>query len=100
MQQTAKCRGKGPRKDKGTVTQMERKSKMAQRDKIIQYLEKNGSATIRELFIFCDINSPSKRLSEMRELGLIDTVKCEKTNANGETIRFKRYFLRKEPAQC
>ena len=76
---------------------MEKKSKKAQRDKIIDYLEKNGSATIRELFIFCGINSPSKRLSEMRALGLIDTVKCEKTNADGETVRFSRYYLRKEP---
>ena len=76
---------------------MEKKSKKAQRDKIVDYLEKNGSATIRELFVICGINSPSKRLSEMRALGMIDTVKCEKTNADGETVRFSRYYLRKEP---
>ncbi len=75
---------------------MDGKIKKIQRDKIVEYLEKHGSATIRELFIGCGINSPSKRLSEMRALGLIDTVKCEKTNADGTTTRFKRYYLRKE----
>lgn len=70
--------------------------KRCQRAKILAYLQENGSATIRELFLFCNINSPSKRLSEMRKLGLIDTVKCKETNAAGETKRFCRYYLRKE----
>lgn len=71
--------------------------KRCQRAKIIAYLQENGSATIRELFLFCNINSPSKRLSELRALGLIDTVTCKEKNAAGETKRFCRYYLRKEP---
>ena len=69
---------------------------MRQHEKIIDYLKQNGSATIRELFLFCNINSPSKRLSELRKLGMIDTVRCTKTNAAGETVKFCRYYLRKE----
>lgn len=75
---------------------MDNKNKMIQRDKIIAYLEKHGSATIRELFIYCGINSPSKRLSEMRQMGLIDTVKCHRKNKDGRNVPFKRYYLRKE----
>lgn len=71
--------------------------KRSQRAKILTYLQENGSATIRELFLFCNINSPSKRLSELRALGMIDTVNCKETNAAGETKRFCRYYLRKEP---
>lgn len=70
--------------------------KRCQRAKIIAYLQENGSATIRELFLFCNINSPSKRLSELRKLGMIDTVRCTTTNTAGETKRFCRYYLRKE----
>ena len=70
--------------------------KRIQRDKIIAYLQENGSATIRELFLYCNINSPSKRLSELRKLGMIDTVRCTGTNGAGETKRFCRYYLRKD----
>ena len=67
-----------------------------QRKKILRYIDAHGSATVRELFIFCRINSPSKRLSEMRKLGWIDTVKCTEINADGETKRFCRYYLTEE----
>ena len=80
---------KGLTMNKSIVSQ-----KQTQRKKIISYLRENGTATIRELFIYCNINSPSKRLSEMRKLGLIDTVKCTKTNAYGQTTRYKRYYLK------
>lgn len=70
--------------------------KDSQCKQIIRFIEEYGSATIRELFIYLNINSPSKRLSELRQLGLIDTVRCTKTNANGEVKRFNRYYLRKE----
>ena len=46
-------------------------TKSNQRNKIIQYIRENGSATVRELFIYLNINSPTKRLSELRKLGLI-----------------------------
>ena len=66
-----------------------------QRNKIIQYIRENGSATVRELFLYCNINSPTKRLSELRRLGLIDTVTEAKTKADGSVVRYCRYYLRK-----
>lgn len=75
---------------------MEKKSKQVQRDRILTYIRENGSATIRELFIYCNVNSPTKRLSELRKLGMIDTVKVTRTNADGETVRFSRYYLKGE----
>ena len=70
--------------------------KQTQCKKILSYIKENGSATVRELFIYCNINSPTKRLSEMRKMGLIETVNCKKTNGRGETVRFNRYYLRQE----
>ena len=77
---------------------MEEKSKMTQKSKILDYIRENGSATIREIFIYCNVNSPAKRLSELRSMGLITEAWESKTNANGETKRFKRYYLVKGAA--
>ncbi len=71
---------------------MDKKSN--QRNRILAYLEENGSATNREIFLYLNINSPTKRLSELRQMGLIDSETCTRTNADGETVRFSRYFLR------
>ena len=40
--------------------------KQTQRQKILQYCKEHGSVTIREAFEVLHINSPSKRISEMR----------------------------------
>lgn len=72
---------------------MNEKNKLTQRQKIIAYMKENGCATIRELFIYCNINSPSKRLSELRKLGLIESKTNEKVNASGDKIRFSVYYL-------
>ena len=64
--------------------------KIPQNQKIVNYLKENGSATVRELFIYCNINSPTKRLSELRQLGMITDEKCR--SASG--VQFKRYYLR------
>ena len=66
-----------------------------QRKKIFHYLKDNGSGTIRELFIYCNVNSPSKRLSEMRARGLIVDRKNDKPNADGRVIPYKIYSLAK-----
>jgi len=66
--------------------------KLTQRQRIVNYIRANGSATVRELFIACNINSPTKRLSELRKLGLITEEPCK--SANGTP--FKRYFLTEE----
>ena len=73
------------------ITQMDTKSN--QRNKIIQYIRENGSATVRELFIYLNINSPTKRLSELRKLGLIRDEEERKLRQDGTVVRFKRYFL-------
>ena len=73
------------------ITQMDTKSN--QRNKIIQYIRENGSATVRELFIYLNINSPTKRLSELRKLGLIRDEEERKMRQDGTVVRFKRYYL-------
>ena len=73
------------------LTQMDTKSN--QRNRIIQYIRENGSATVRELFIYLNINSPTKRLSELRKLGLIRDEEERKLRQDGTVVRFKRYYL-------
>lgn len=70
--------------------------KATQRGKIIAYCEENGSITIREAFTELDINSPSKRISEIRRSDEYDvhTVDESKTDENGKTTRWKRYFIK------
>lgn len=73
------------------LTHMDTKSN--QRNKIVQYIRENGSATVRELFIYLNINSPTKRLSELRKLGLIRDEEERKLRQDGTVVRFKRYYL-------
>ena len=70
--------------------------KATQRGKIIAYCEENGSITIREAFTKLNINSPSKRISEIRQSKECDvhTVDESKTDDNGNTTRWKRYFIK------
>lgn len=68
-------------------------TKSNQRNRIIQYIRENGSATVRELFIYLNINSPTKRLSELRKLGLIRDEEERKLKQDGTVVRFKRYYL-------
>lgn len=70
--------------------------KVTQQQKIVNYLQENPGATVRDLFVDLEINSPTKRISELRQLGMIHTVKCRAVNLKGEKKNFKRYFLRKE----
>ena len=68
---------------------------LTQQKKILAYCEKHGSITIREAFTKLDINSPSKRISELRKSGEYDvrSVDESKKDENGNTIRWKRYFI-------
>lgn len=69
--------------------------KSTQRAKILAYCAENGSITIREAFEKLHINSPSKRISEMRLSGNYDVQQIEETRIrNGETVRYKRYFIK------
>jgi hypothetical protein len=69
--------------------------KATQRMKILAYCEQHGSITIREAFMHLNINSPSKRISEMRNSGeySVKSVDESKTDKDGKTTRWKRYFI-------
>lgn len=68
---------------------------LSQQKKIIAYCKKYGSITIREAFTRLDINSPSKRISEMRNSPFykVESVDESRTNRNGQTKRWKRYYI-------
>ena len=68
--------------------------KATQKGKILAYCEKHGSITIREAFEKLHINSPSKRISEMRKAGFdVQAFDETRIKASGETVRYKRYFI-------
>lgn len=67
-----------------------------QENSAISYMKENGSATVRELFIYCNINSPTKVISKLWKKGLIEKQDDSRVKSNGETVRFKRYFLKGE----
>lgn len=66
-----------------------------QRMKILEYCLNHGSITVREAFEELHINSPTKRISEMRKSGLyhVDTLEEKRTDANGVTKRWLRYYI-------
>ena len=66
-----------------------------QRMKILEYCFHHGSITVREAFEELHINSPTKRISEMRKSGLyhVDTLEEKRTDANGVTKRWLRYYI-------
>ncbi len=68
--------------------------KATQRSKILAYFRDHGSMTVRECFEKLYINSPTKRISELRSMGY-DIVGIEEVKeSNGKTVRYRRYFLR------
>jgi predicted ArsR family transcriptional regulator len=70
--------------------------KATQRCKILAYCKKHGSITIREAFEKLHINSPSKRISELRLSGQYEVNAIEESRINdaGDTVRYKRYFIK------
>lgn len=75
--------------------------KSTQRGKILSYCAKHGSITIREAFEKLNINSPSKRISEMRLSGGYDvqSIDIVEEGADGGTVRYKRYFIKEGVSQ-
>lgn len=71
--------------------------KATQKNKILAFCEKYGSITVRDAFEKLNINSPTKRISELRASGQYDIEVFEENNVNGigETVRYNRYFIRK-----
>lgn len=70
--------------------------KATQRGKILTYCAEHGSITIREAFEKLHINSPSKRISELRLSGNYDVSSIEEVRetGDGEIRRYKRYFIK------
>ena len=68
--------------------------KATQRGQILAHCAEYGSITIREAFTELGINSPTKRISEIRKSGdyNVETIEESRT-LNGVTKRWKRYFI-------
>jgi uncharacterized protein YmfQ (DUF2313 family) len=67
-----------------------------QKGKILGYCAEHGSITIRDAFEKLHINSPSKRISEMRNSTdyVVDDITEYKYNDEGKVeTKFKRYFI-------
>lgn len=71
-------------------------NKITQQAKIIEHCAHYGSITIREAFTKLNINSPSKRISEIRKSGkyIVDSIEESRTHDDGSTARWKRYFIK------
>lgn len=70
--------------------------KATQRGKILAYCAEHGSITIRDAFEKLHINSPSKRISELRLSGgySVQAVDENREKDDGSTVRYKRYFIK------
>ena len=68
--------------------------KATQRSRILAHCAEYGSITVREAFTELGINSPTKRISEIRKSGnyKVETIEESRTK-NGVTKRWKRYFI-------
>lgn len=70
--------------------------KATQNARIIAYCAEHGSITVREAFTKLNINSPTKRISEIRRSKdyIVDSIEESRTK-DGVTKRWKRYFIKK-----
>ena len=68
-----------------------------QKSKILDYCAEHGSITIRDAFEKLNINSPTKRISELRKGGYdVQSITESRVNSDGNTVKFKRYFIKEE----
>lgn len=68
--------------------------KATQKSKILQYCAEHGSITVREAFEKLNINSPTKRISELRASGYdVQTFDEVRTKEDGDAVKFRRYFI-------
>ena len=72
-------------------------TKMTQQQKILEYCDTHGCITVREAFEKLHINSPTKRISEIKKSGLYDvgTEEIRQTNSAGQKVKFTRYTIRR-----
>ena len=71
-------------------------SKATHNAKVLAYCKQHGSITVRNAAVKLNINSPTKVISNMRLSGEYDVqdVRESRVNDNGETVNYKRYFIR------
>jgi hypothetical protein len=63
--------------------------------KILAYCLENGSITVRDAVVKLGINSPTKRISEMRHGGYdVQAIEETRIKDNGEKVRYNRYFIK------
>lgn len=68
--------------------------KATQKRKILQYCAEHGSITVREAFEILNINSPTKRISELCASGYdVRKIDETRTKEDGGTVKFRRYFI-------
>ena len=70
--------------------------KATQKAKILAYCKEHGSITVRDMCVKLDINSPTKRISEIRHSGKYNVETQEETRVkdSGEVVRYNRYFIK------
>lgn len=64
-------------------------AKIVQRQKIVQFCKEHGSITVRDAYDVLQINSPTKRISELKAKGYIVDTEWEKRGGK----RYKRYYI-------
>lgn len=71
-------------------------SKATHNAKVLAYCNQHGSITVRDAAVKLNINSPTKVISNMRLSDRYDVQSIEETRVNddGETKRYKRYFIK------
>ncbi len=62
--------------------------------KIMAYLVTHGSITVREAFVMLGINSPTRRLTTLNDLGFIrkERVSIVRPNAQGKAVEVSHYM--------
>ena len=70
--------------------------KATQKARILAFCKEHGSITVRDACVQLGINSPTKRISEMRHSPLYDVQSIEEVRVKdcGETVRYNRYFIK------
>jgi predicted ArsR family transcriptional regulator len=70
-------------------------SKATQRGKILAYCSEHGSITVRDAVVKLNINSPTKRISELRQDGYdVQTQMETRVKDDGEVVRYNRYYIK------
>ena len=64
-------------------------TKIVQRQKIVNFCREHGSITVRDAYDVLQINSPTKRISELKAKGYIVETEWEKRGDK----RYKRYYI-------